>query len=290
MARWADVNGWGDVSHMPKRDWDDAFANMAHVDGSEKLPAFWADRAATYRASDVRVDEDIRYGQADRELMDIVWPDGVPKGLAVFVHGGFWIRMDKSHWTDLAEGARANGWAVALPQYTLAPEARISEMTRQVAAAIALAAEKVSGPIRLAGHSAGGHLVSRMVCANSPLPAPVLCRIEHVLSLSGLHDLRPLMWTMMNDLLKLDEAEACAESAALLRPHERANVTVWVGGGERPEFIRQTKLLAMMWDGLDVPIREVIEGDHNHFSVLDSLKDADSPLTRAFVEDLVKQA
>lgn len=270
---------------MPKRAWDDAFANMAHVEGSEKLPAFWADRAAAYRASGVRVDEDIRYGPADRELLDIVWPDSTPQGLAVFVHGGFWIRMDKSHWTDLAEGARANGWAVAFPQYPLAPKARISEMTKQVAAAIALAAEQVDGPIRLAGHSAGGHLVSRMVCADSPLSGPVLDRTQHVLSLSGLHDLRPLMWTAMNDLLKLDEAEASAESAALLRPHERANVTAWVGGGERPEFIRQTKLFAMMWDGLDVPIREVIEGDYNHFTVLESLKEADSALTQAFVGD-----
>lgn len=89
----------------------------------------------------------------------------------------------------------------------------------------------------------------------------------------------------MNDLLKLDEAEARAESPALLRPHTAANVTVWVGGGERPEFIRQTKLLAMIWSGLDVPIRDVIEGDHNHFTVLESLKDAGSPLTRAFVGD-----
>jgi acetyl esterase/lipase len=268
---------------MTRRDWDDAFSNMGHVDGTEKLPAFWAERAAAYRTSHVRVDEDIRYGEASRELMDIVWPDGKPKGLAMFVHGGFWIRMDKSHWTDLAEGARANGWAVAFPQYTHAPEARISQMTRQVAAAIAVAADNVDGPIRLAGHSAGGHLVTRMVCDDSPLPATVLERVEHVLSLSGLHDLRPLMWTAMNDLLKLDEAEARAESAALLRPHDLANVTAWVGGGELPEFIRQTKLLAMMWDGLDVPIREVIEGDHNHFTVLESLKDADSPLTRAFI-------
>lgn len=258
---------------------------MAHIEGSEKLPALWADRAASYRASGVRIDEDIRYGDSERALMDIVWPEGTPKGLAVFVHGGFWIRMDKTHWTDLAEGARANGWAVAFPQYTLAPEARISEMTRQVAAAITLAAERVAGPIRLAGHSAGGHLVSRMVCEDTPLSPEVLGRIDHVLSLSGLHDLRPLMWTAMNDALKLDEAEARAESAALLRPVEGAKVTAWVGGGERPEFIRQTQLLKIMWDGLEADIRAVVEGDLNHFTVLESLKEADSALTKAFVGD-----
>ena len=39
----------------------------------------------------------------------------------------------------------------------------------------------------------------------------------------------------------------------------------------------------MIWEGFDVPIRNLIEGDHNHFTVLESLKDATSPLTRAFV-------
>lgn len=268
---------------MVKRDWDDAFANMAHIAGAETYPAFWAERAAAFRASPVQIDQDIRYGDGERAMLDIVWPEGTPKGLAVFVHGGFWIRMDKSYWTDLAIGARTNGWAVAFPQYTLAPEARISEMTRQVATAIAAASKRVDGPIRLAGHSAGGHLVSRMVCADTPLPSEVLERVQHVLSISGLHDLRPLMWTAMNDLLKLDDDEATQESAALQRPHGRANVTAWVGGGERPEFIRQTQLLAMMWAGLDAQICEVIEGDHNHFTVLDSLKQPDSALTRAFV-------
>ena len=279
----ADRQDQKEVRFMSKRDWDDAFANMAYVEGAETLPSFWAERATAYRAGAVRVDVDIPYGDSPRERLDIVWPDEKPKGLAVFVHGGFWIRLDKSYWTDLAEGARANGWAVAFPQYTLAPEARISEMTQQVAAAIALAADKVDGPIRLAGHSAGGHLVSRLICSDSALPVSVLERVEHVLSLSGLHDLRPLMWTKMNDLLKLDEPEALTQSPALQRPHERANVTAWVGGGERPEFIRQTQLLAMIWKGLDAPIREVIEGEHNHFSVLESLKEADSALTRAFV-------
>ena len=33
------------------------------------------------------------------------------------------MRLEKDHWTDFAEGARARGWAVCLPSYVLAPEA-----------------------------------------------------------------------------------------------------------------------------------------------------------------------
>lgn len=260
------------------KDWDDAYANMAHIDGSAALPAHWAAEALAYRESGVKVDQDIAYGTAEREKLDLVWPDGAPKGLAVFVHGGYWMRLSKSDWTQFAEGARAQGWAVAVPSYTLAPEARLTQMTQQIAAAITKAAGMVDGPIRLTGHSAGGHLVSRMLCNPALLDQSVMDRLEHVVSISGLHDLRPLMKTEMNDTLHLDLAEARAESAALLEPIQNTRITAWVGGKERPEFIRQAELLANVWAGFDVETNLVIDGDHHHFSVIEALKSPDSAL------------
>ena len=264
----------------PLKDWNDAFANMAHVAASDALPDLWAESALAYRNSGVSVEADIPYGDHARERFDIVWPEGTSKGLVVFIHGGFWMRLDKSYWTDFAEGARANGWTVCLPSYTLAPEVRVSEITLQMGAAISEAAARVSGSIHISGHSAGGHLATRMVCADSPLPDSVRSRIHHTLSISGLHDLRPLMQTKMNDILHLDEAEAMQESAALLRPSSTAPLTCWVGGGERPEFIRQSEIMAQMWDGLDTKTTCHIDGQHNHFTVLEGLRDPESPITQ----------
>lgn len=128
----------------PLCDWDDAFANMKHVEKSEELPGFWSARAAAYReelrAGGRRLDTDISYGSHPREKFDLVWPDGTPKGLAVFIHGGFWMRLDKNYWTHFAEGARAQGWAICLPSYTLTPEARIHEITAQIGSATSTAA------------------------------------------------------------------------------------------------------------------------------------------------------
>ena len=87
----------------------------------------------------------------------------------MFVHGGYWKAFDKSTWSHLAHGAVARGWAMALPSYTLAPDATLAQMTAQIARAIAAARAEVPGPVRLAGHSAGGHLVARMLCADSPI-------------------------------------------------------------------------------------------------------------------------
>lgn len=267
-------------------DWDTAFDNMGHVAGSADLPAFWAERAQAYRAETANIEVDIPYGTHPRERFDLVMPDRAPKGLVVFVHGGYWMRLDKSYWTDLAEGARTNGWAVCLPSYTLAPEARISQMTAQIAVAIETAAARIAGPIRISGHSAGGHLASRMICEDTQLSQDTLDRVGLCLSISGLHDLRPLLMTRMNETLSLDMEEASRESAVLHRPIEGAQFHAWTGGGERPEFIRQAKLLDCMWSGLDARSNCTIDGDHHHFSVIEGLKQKDAAITLALTEDV----
>ncbi|MDE2380051.1 alpha/beta hydrolase, partial [Bradyrhizobium sp.] len=226
---------------------------------------------------------DIPYGSGERQRLDLVLPDGDARGIVVFVHGGYWMRFDKSSWTDLAEGARRHGLAVALPSYTLTPAARICDITAEIVAAITAVAALVPGPIRLAGHSAGGHLVTRMLCDDTPLPPAVFDRIVSTLSISGLHDLRPLLKTKMNATLGLTMEEATAESAALRTPRGTSPLIVWVGGEERPEFIRQAELMANVWTGFDVPTRLVVEPGHNHFSVIDGLKDPSSTITRSLV-------
>jgi len=265
------------------RDWDDAYANSAHIPGSDKLPAQWAERAAAYRAGLNDFRADIAYGTGERQRFDLVLPDGDSKGLVVFVHGGYWMRFDKSTWTDLAEGARRHGWTVALPSYTLTPAARISDITAEITAAIAKAASLVAGPIHLAGHSAGGHLVTRMLCDDSRLEPAVYSRIAGTLSISGLHDLRPLLKTKMNETLGMTMEEATLESAALHLPRGHSPVTAWVGGGERPEFIRQSDLMANVWTGFDVPTRLVVEPALNHFTVIDGLKDPSSQITARLI-------
>ncbi len=180
-------------------------------------------------------------------------------------------------------GAVDNGYAVAMPSYTLCPEARISGIVAEIGAAIEKAATMVEGPIMLTGHSAGGHLVSRMVSATTPLSPAVARRVRHVVSISGLHDLRPLMRAGMNATLRIDEAEALAQSPALLRPMDGARVTCWVGGGERAEFLRQNALLANIWTGLGATTSAVVEPDRHHFSIVDGLADPAHPLTRCLL-------
>ncbi|MCF4097623.1 alpha/beta hydrolase [Maritalea mediterranea] len=264
-------------------DWDDAYANADHIENAGSYVEHWKQASERFREEMLaagRAELDLAYGDAKREKLDLFLPEGTPKGLFIFVHGGYWLSFDKSAWSHLAAGAIAKGWAVALPSYTLAPEARISTMTQQIGAAILYAATKVEGPVHIAGHSAGGHLVSRMMCADTPLSKEVQARLKHVISISGLHDLRPLLNTRMNEGLQLDLAEARAESAALREPLAGVKLTCWVGADERPEFLRQNQLLANIWTGLGVDT-DAVEADHkHHFNVIADLEEADSGLTR----------
>ncbi len=262
-------------------DWNDAYANRDHIPGADGFIEAWQGDALAYREamfSEGRLELDVKYGEAKRNRMDLFHPVGKSAGLVVFVHGGYWRAFDKSYWSHFAAGCSEAGWSVVLPSYTLAPEARISDINQEVTAAVAKAAELVSGPIRLVGHSAGGHLVTRLVCRNSGLSKSLVKRIRHVVSISGVHDLRPLIATEMNVDFGLDEESAAAESPALLRPLEGARVTAWVGADERPEFVRQTTLLANIWTGLGADMAQVKETGRHHFDVIDGLKEPGSPL------------
>lgn len=268
-------------------DWDDAYANAKYIPDGMAFPDRWNADAASFRdrmAATGRMRADIAYGDGTRNRADLFLPEGTPKGLAVFVHGGFWQAFDKSTWSHFAAGAVAQGWAAALPSYTLAPEARLTQMTQEIGAAIAHLAGLVDGPLRLAGHSAGGHLVTRMMCAGSPLPKTIRARLAHVLSISGLHDLRPLLLApKMNGVLKMDRAEARAESAALCDPLPGIAMTAWVGAAERPEFIRQSELLANVWTGCGIETRFVAESGLHHFNIVSGLAEKESAITKAFI-------
>lgn len=265
-------------------DYDDAYSNRAYIPDADSYLTKWEDAAHEWRSVENAVGRarlNLPYGDDAREVFDLFYPaSGRPKGLLVFVHGGYWMAFDNKSWSHLANGATTRGWAVAMPSYTLAPEARIAEITGQIARAIEVAAQSVHGPIVLTGHSAGGHLVARMLCADAGLNADVVARLQKVVPISPLSDLRPLMQTEMNAVLRIDAAEALTESPLLARSVHPVATQVWVGGDERPAFLDQARWLAEGWDNAHLTIAP----DRHHFDVIDDLEDADSTLVQTLLD------
>lgn len=253
------------------------YANGDFIAGAADYPPRWAGLSRGLRQElGERALIGLRYGPEPRQSFDLFLPEGTPQGLMVFIHGGYWMAFDPATWSHLAAGALARGWAVAMPGYTLAPQARIGAMTCEIEAAITAAAARVPGPIVVTGHSAGGHLSARMACADrSPDWAP---RLRRVVPISPLADLHPLMQTGMNATLHIDAAEARVESPALLPLREGVDCVVWVGGQERPAFLWQARLLSEAWS---CPWH-VATGRH-HFDVIDDLADPHSLLVETLL-------
>jgi len=251
-------------------DWDDAYDNVGHITGAQRFIDHWPNIASTFREN-ANVEIDIAYAEGKRNYYDLFHPQGIAKGLFIFVHGGYWLRFDKSFWSHLAAGPLTKGYAVAMPSYTLCPDARVSMITREVTASIDAAASRIDGDIVLCGHSAGGHLVTRQICGEGDLDEKILKRVTRVISISGVHDLRPILKIDRNDIIGLDQEEAIAESPALLQPRLGIPVDCVVGAEERPEFIRQNDLLANIWRGMGVATNTLhLDGKH-HFDVIDDL-------------------
>jgi arylformamidase len=245
---------------------DVAYQNAAFIPDGDGYRKRWAGKAAAFRDT-ARAVLDVPYGAGARQGFDLFLPNGAALGVVVFIHGGYWMALDRKDFSHLAAGPLARGWAVALPSYTLAPQARIGEMTAEISQALQVIGARVPGPMVVTGHSAGGHLAARM--GN-------LGGVARVVPISPLADLAPLMATSMNATLRIDAEEVADESPALLPLQTQAHV--WVGGQERPAFLWQARTLAENW-GCDWT---VAAGRH-HFDVIDDLCDPHSGLVEMLV-------
>ena len=251
---------------------DEAYEIGAYTPGSERYPPKWEAAASAFRAAlGPRAELGLSYGDSARKVFDFFKAEGPARGTLVFVHGGYWKSFDRSSWSHLGAGALASGWAAAVPEYDLCPDVRISEITAQIAVAVSRIAERTQGPIALAGHSAGGHLVARML---DPLvlPETVRSRISHVAPIAPLADLRPLMQTQKNEILRLDAAEAAAESPVNM-PRPQAEVKIWVGADERPALLEQAEALSKVWGA-----QQVIVPARHHFDIIEALETPDSDM------------
>ena len=254
------------------KDWDDAYANGAYVPGATEYPDKWARGADEFRAGWPDKSLDLAYGTSDRQKLDFFFPKGASRGLLVFVHGGYWLRFDKNFWSQFAAGSLSRGWTVCLPSYDLAPAVGIGDITKQIGSAVIFAGQSCDGPVRLAGHSAGGHLVARASTATSG--ARWQERLVQTVAVSPVAYLAPLIRTSMNADLKLDDAEVLTESPVHL-PTPKTPVTVWVGAKERPVFLEQAAALAEAWK-----CDQVIAPEKHHFDVIEELSSVESALTR----------
>ena len=269
-----------DRSLDPRLNWDAlsqterdaAYDNNAAVKNSAVLIAERNEASAALRASRKSF-LDVPYGDRERTKIDLYPAADRTAPCLVFAHGGYWQRNSREVFAMLVEGVAAHGWSVAIPGYSLAPEASLTQIVTEISQALDWLAKNgeaygVSGPVILSGWSAGAHLVA--MALDHP-------RVTAGLAISGVYDLTPIRDTGLNNALKLTDEEI-AKLSPLSLPVVHKRLDIAYGTAELPALIFDSihfheSRVAANAPGKIFPI----EGA-DHFSILGELRRPDGRL------------
>jgi len=242
------------------------YNNRALVPDHPTVMARWKSGSEAARAA--CPPQVLHYGPGVRERID--WFDaGKGAPVVVFIHGGYWQALDASWFSFVALPLLAHGVSVAIPTYDLAPTVRLGRIVDQMRAAVDLIHDRTGARPVVSGHSAGGHMAACLLADG---------RASAAVSISGVFDLEPLIPTSLNVALDLNPTGARALSPIHWPAPAGAVLDCIVGGAESDAFLQQSRDMAGCWSAQGAETRfEALPG-LNHFTVLDPLFDADSPM------------
>jgi arylformamidase len=256
---------------------DHQYNNRGRIPEHLAILQGWFDRSAAARERlDARLD--LAYGGGPGETLDVFLPKAAGAPVLVYVHGGYWRALDKRDQSFIAPPFVDAGAMVVLPNHALCPAVSVEHIVLQIARAVAWVHRNAAGfggdPSRLvvAGHSAGGHLATMMLCCRWPdLAADLPQRlVQSALSVSGVFELEPLRHApFLAGDLALTAASARRLSPVFM-PRPTGPLLAVVGAEESEEFIRQHKRIARAWGRRGIPVCETVPGRH-HMNVLQDL-------------------
>jgi acetyl esterase/lipase len=264
----------------PRLDWrslsaaerDAAYDNNGAVKNSAALIAERNTRSADVRAARA-ASLDIPYGSKDRTKFDLYPGAEKTAPCLVFLHGGYWQRNSREAFAMLVEGLAAHGWSVAIPGYTLAPDATLTGITEEISLALDWLARNgssfgVAGPVILSGWSAGAQLAA--LALEHPLVAAGL-------AISGIYDLAPLRDTSLNVALQLTDEEI-GDLSPLKRPVVQKPLAIAYGSAELPALVHDALNFHHRRAAAGAPGELVAIAGADHFTILEQLRRPDGIL------------
>ncbi len=259
---------------MTQAERDAAYNNIAAVPDSAALTAARIAGSAAYRAAHPG-HLDLPYGPGERTKWDL-FPAADPAAPCfVFIHGGYWQRGAREENAVVATGLAAHGWSVALPGYTLTPEASLAQIVGEISAALDWLqrenrAHGIAGPVLLSGWSAGGHLAA--MALSHPL-------VRVGLAISGLFELGPIRDTYLNEKLRLTEDEIATLSPRRLAPVAKP-MSVAYGGDELIALVNDSQAVHAHRRPVDAVGEDLNLPRLNHFTIIGELTRPDGALVQ----------
>ena len=208
----------------------------------------WLERSKRFVES-AEASLDIEYGPRERNKLDFFPAKQAGGSFVLYIHGGYWQRGDKSVYSFLAEPLVEHGVSVALMNYQMCPDVRISEIAPQARLAVCwlwrhageLGISRDS--FNVMGQSAGGHLTVEMLFTHWTDEGDDLPRdlIAAGVAVSGIYDFEPILYCSENGGLRMDGDEARAVSPIYREPATDAPLLISYGTQEPPDMRRQSR-------------------------------------------------
>lgn len=264
------MHDWGLLTQAAR---DARYNNSAAVANSATFMAeMLAASTACRKQAPARLDQP--YGPLERNKVDF-FPAADPAAPCLFfIHGGYWQRNGREGFTVLGDGVRAHGWSLAVPGYTLTPDATMTAIVAEMRAALDWLRRQVTGPIVVSGWSAGGHLTA-MVLGHPAVHAG--------LAISGVFELGPIRDTYLNDKARITDAEIEALSPLRL-PVDPKPMAIAYGTAELPPLVSDSRALHFHRSAAHAPGPLIPAPGNDHFTVVSSLREPDGLLTRALLD------
>ncbi|MBS2021231.1 MAG: alpha/beta hydrolase [Deltaproteobacteria bacterium] len=248
-----------------------------------------------------------------RQQLDLYLPRGATGfPLVVFVHGGYWTSGGRRYFSlltglygNFGRALARQGIGCAVISYRLAPQTQIEGQLDDVTAALKYVstegrARGAGEALFLAGHSAGGHLVTVVANDAARLEAAGLdaARLKGVLALSPVLDLAHMKAHSSDQFNRKVTARVfgpdAASEAARFAKFSPSNtlgaqmkpMLLVVGGRDYPYLAEQVKAQARRLQALSAPLEfhEVPGYSHEQIALkVDRKRDAVTPLMVAFV-------
>ena len=212
----------------------------------------------------------LAYGAESTQVIDLFLPTTTAqKKLHIYIHGGYWQELSKDESSFAATTFQQHGVHFAVINYTLAPNASLSEIVEECRQAVKWLATNShlfgydEQEIYLSGSSAGAHLAAMVALDNT-------IAIKGICAVSGVYDLTPIQHTYINEPLQLSAAEVASNSPLFMLeqwPEECACIVAY-GDNETNEFKRQSQAFyhQLKQLGQTASLKEIKA--RNHFDVI----------------------
>jgi arylformamidase len=259
-----------------------------------------SDNAKSMAKAQGKLLADIQYGSNTDEVLDIFLPfepTQSKRKLQVYIHGGYWQELSKDESCFAATNFQKSGYHFAVINYSLAPNASLTEIVEQNRQALKYLYQNAErygydkNDIYLSGSSAGGHLAMMMALTDWSKYIDVAKNIvKGICAVSGIYDLTPIAQTYINEPLQLTPQEIIENSPLLINLPPKGfllcQIILTYGENETNEFKRQTTAMKnrLAVNQMQSPFAEIKE--RNHFDVILDLANSESWLSQQVFQQM----